>query len=208
MKEDQDYIRDIAEMRSMMERSSKFMSLSGLAGVMAGVYALAGAFAAYQVLHFNPDQISYAYYHPMRSPGYLWQVVILAIVILFLAVGTAIFLSNRKAAKRQEKVYNATARRLLLSMAVPLVAGGFLILIMIAQGLLGLVIPFTLLFYGLALYNAGRYTFVELRSLGLIQVGLGLISACFPGYALLFWALGFGVLHIVYGIYMHYRYER
>jgi hypothetical protein len=93
-------------------------------------------------------------------------------------------------------------------MAVPLIVGGLLILILIFKGLIGLIAPFTLLFYGLALYNASKYTYEEVRSLGLIEMGLGLVSSYFVGYGLLFWALGFGVVHIFYGIYMHYRYEK
>jgi hypothetical protein len=207
MKETQDYIRDIAEIRSMMERSSKFLSLSGWAGIMAGIYALAGAYIAYAVLDFNPDAISAA--APSEGlPAGLLQVVLLALAILILAIGTAIFLSWKKAGARGEKAWNATSRRLLTSMAVPLTAGGILILILFSKGLIGLIAPLMLLFYGLALYNAGKFTFPEVKFLGMIQIGLGLLSAWFIEYGLLFWAVGFGVLHIVYGIYLHFRYER
>lgn len=208
MKEQQDYIRDIAEMRSMMERSSKFLSLSGLAGVMAGIYALTGAFIAYRFFYFNPDQIVYSTLQPGSLSSNLLQVIFLALVILILAIGTAIFLSYKKATKRGEKFWNPIARRLLINMAVPLLAGGLLILILIFKGFIGFIAPFTLLFYGLALYNAGKFTYEEVKSLGLIQIGLGLVSSYYVGYGLLFWALGFGVVHIIYGIYMHYRYER
>ena len=208
MKEKQDYIRDIAEMRSMMERSTKFLSLSGLAGVMAGIYALSGAYIAYRVFYFNPDEIVYSTLQPGSFSSSLLQVILLAFIVLVLAVGTAVLLSYKKANKRGEKFWNPTARRLMINMAVPLIVGGLLILIMITKGLIGLVAPFTLLFYGLALYNASKFTYEEVRSLGLIQIGLGLISTYFVGYGLLFWAIGFGVFHIIYGIYMHYRYER
>lgn len=208
MKDEQDYIRDIAEMRSMMERSSKFLSLSGLAGIMAGIYALAGAYVVYKVLDFHPDQVVYGNAgQGIVFPGMV-NVILVAGAVLALAVGTAIFLSFRNAEKRGEKFWNPTARRLLVNMSVPLVAGGILILILIAKGLIGLIAPFTLLFYGLALYNAGKFTFEEMKSLGLIQMGLGLISSYFVEYGLLFWAIGFGVVHIIYGIYLHYRYER
>ena len=208
MKEEQDYIRDIAEMRSMMERSSKFLSLSGLAGVMAGIYALVGAFIAYRIFYFNPDEILYDTMTSGSLSSGLLKVIVLAIIILILAVGTAFLLSYRKSVKRHEKFWNPTARRLMINMAVPLLAGGILILILLAKGLIGLIAPFTLIFYGLALYNASKFTYEEVKSLGLIQVGLGLISTYFVGYGLLFWALGFGVVHIIYGIYMYYRYER
>ncbi len=206
MKEEQDYIRDIAEMRAMMERSSRFLSLSGLAGILAGVYALAGAWIAYGIFDFNPDLISTNSSESLTSD--LLKVVLLALLILTMAIGTAIFLSYKKAAIRREKFWNPVARRLLINMAVPLVTGGLLILILISKGLMSLVAPFTLIFYGLALFNASKLTYEEVRSLGLMEIGLGLIGSYYVECSLLCWALGFGVLHIVYGIYMHYRYEK
>ena len=208
MKKEQDYIQHIAEIRSMMERSSKFLSLSGWAGIMAGMYALSGAYIAYKILHFNPDQIVGSTLNSESLSAGLGKVIFLATIVLILAVGTAILLSYKKAHKRGEKVWNATSRRLLASMAVPLVAGGILILILLLKGLIGLIAPLTLLFYGLALYNASRYTYDEVRSLGMIQIVLGLIGSYFIAYGLFFWAVGFGVVHIAYGIYMHISYER
>jgi hypothetical protein len=208
MKDEQDYMKDIAEMRSMMERSSRFMSLSGLAGVMVGIYALVGAYIAHEFLYFKPDQVFYDADYTGGLPFNLRGAVLLATSILVLALGTAAYLSHRNAKKRGEKFWNPTSRRLLINMAIPLIAGGVLILIMISKGLIGLIAPFTLIFYGLALYNAGKFTYEEVKSLGLIEIALGLTGTWFIGYGLLFWALGFGVAHIVYGIYMHYRYER
>lgn len=204
MKQKQDYLRDIAEIRSMMERSSKFLSLSGWAGIMAGIYALAGAYIAYSVLGFHPDGRVYT----GNVYADLWPVILLAITILILALGTAIFFSNKKAGEKGEKAWNATSRRLLVNMAVPLVAGGVLILILISKGLLGLIAPMSLLFYGLALYDAGKFTYNEVKFVGIIQMALGLISAYFIEYGLLFWAIGFGLVHIGYGLYMYFRYER
>lgn len=208
MKAEQDYIRDIAEMRSLMERSSKFLSLSGWAGIMAGIYALSGAYIAYRILHFNPDEIIYHNTRNGELSFSLLKVMMLAITILVLALGTAVYLSYKKARKRREKAWNPITKRLLINMAVPLIAGGILILILVSKGLIGLIAPFTLLFYGLALYNASKFTYEDIRVLGLVEIALGLVSSFFIGYGLIFWALGFGVAHIIYGIYMHYRYER
>lgn len=208
MKEERDYIRDIAEIRSMMERSSKFLSLSGWAGIMAGIYALAGAWIAYTIFQFNPDEIFYGSSLSGSVSPSLPKVVLLALLILILAIGTAIFLSYKKAEKSGEKIWNATSRRMLANMAVPLAAGGIFILVLLSKNLVGLMAPSTLLFYGLALYSAGKFTYDEVKVLGVIQMGLGLISAWFVEYGLLFWAVGFGLVHIVYGIYMHFRYER
>ncbi|GAB4030004.1 hypothetical protein [Spirosoma jeollabukense] len=208
MQEEQDYIRDIAQIRSIMERSSKFLSLAGWAGIMAGLYALAGVYIAYAVLDFNPDKLVYNPTNSGELSAGLLKVIGLASLILVLAIGTAVLLSYNKATKRREKLWNAIVKRLLINMAVPLLAGGLLLLILIGKGLIGLLAPITLLFYGLALYNASQFTYEEVRSLGLIQIGLGLLSAYYVEYGLVCWAVGFGVAHILYGIYMHYRYER
>lgn len=208
MKEEQDYSRDIADIRSMMERSSKFGSLSGWAGIMAGMYALAGAYIAWKVLDFHPVTIVG---NSMEIddvwPGLL-PVIFLGMSVLTVAGCTAFFFSYKRAQQRGEKLWNATSRRLLMNMAVPMVAGGLFILILISQGLIGLIAPCTLLFYGLALYNASKFTYEEVRILGIIQIALGLISANFVEYGLLIWAIGFGLVHIIYGILIHYKYER
>lgn len=204
MKEEQDYIQDLAEIRSMMERSSKFLSLSGLAGVMAGIYALIGAYIVYSVFNFNPNEITYS----SLDSSSLSMVIFLAIAVLILTIGTAIVLSWKKAQKRDENVWNATSRRMIANMAVPLSAGSIFILLLLSKDLVGLIAPSTLLFYGLALYNASKFTYNDMKFLGLIQMGLGLAGVWLIEYGLMFWAIGFGVVHIIYGIYMHLKYER
>lgn len=201
MNKQQDYIRDLAEIRSMMERSSKFLSLSGWAGIMAGIFALAGSWIAYSVFEFHPDEILY-------TPPNLANVLLLASTILVLALIGAILDSRRKAKNRGEKVWSPTSKRLLASMGVPLFAGGILILILTANGLIGLIAPLTLIFYGIALFNAGHYTIPEVRVMGVAQLTLGLMNAWYIEAGLIFWAAGFGVVHILYGIYVHFRYER
>lgn len=201
MKKEQDYIQDLSEIRSMMERSSKFLSLSGWAGILAGIYALIGAWVAYQVLGFHPNEIIYAF----RD---LPNIMLTANAVLILSIVSAVLDSKRKAQKRGENVWNATSRRMLINMLVPLFAGGLLIMILISKGFLGMIAPLTLLFYGLGLYNAGFFTIKEVRILGVIQMILGLLNLVFISYGLLFWATGFGAVHIVYGIYMYFRYER
>jgi hypothetical protein len=201
MKKEKDYIQDIAEIRSMMERSSKFLSLSGWAGIMAGIYALAGAYIAHSLLGFNPDSIDY-------NVSNLPEVIILALGVLILALVTAIYFSRNKAADKGEQIWTATSRRLLSSMAVPLSIGGILIILLVLNGLTGLAAPFMLIFYGLALYNAGSFTIKEVRVMGFVQILLGLLNVVFIEFGMLFWAIGFGVVHLLYGIYMHFRLER
>ena len=204
MKSEQEYIRDLSEIRSMMERSSKFMSLAGWSGVMAGIYALAGAWVAYKLLHFNTGG---ATYEAVEGQNML-AVLLAGTAVLVLAIGTAIFLSYQKSKKRNEKLWNSAARRLVTSMAAPLVSGGILSVILLSKGFPELIAPLTLLFYGLALINASKFTYEEMKYLGMIEIVLGLAGALFTSYGLGLWAVGFGVMHIVYGVYLHLKYEK
>ena len=208
MKSEEKYIKDITEIRSMMERSTKFLSLSGLSGIMAGIYALVGAYIAYRLFYVKSGSILYNTIDSQEMTAEVENLIILAIVILVLAVGTAIVLSLNKSKKYREKLWNSAARRVVINMAIPLITGGIFILILLSQGIYGLLAPATLVFYGLALVNASKFTFEELRSLGIVQVILGLFASYFIEYGLLIWALGFGLMHIVYGIVMHLKYEK
>lgn len=207
MKKELDYSRELADIRSMMARSSKFEYLSGWAGIMAGAYALVGVYLARNVVDFNPTEMAYGTGRP-AFPPHLTDIILLAGGVLTLAFGTTYFLSHKRAVAVGEKVWNPTSRRLLANMAVPFLAGAILTLIVLSRGLTVLAPPLSLLFYGLALYNASRFTYREVRILGFVQIALGLLSSYWVEYGLLCWAVGFGGAHIVYGVYMHYRYER
>lgn len=208
MKDKNDYIKDLADIRSMMERSSKFMSLSGWAGAVAGLYALIAAAVTYFYFNINPTQLIYT---PESDPDFIAQipnVALAGLIAMVLAIGNAIALSSKNAGKKGESVWNTASKQLVANMAVPLGVGALLILILMSYGLYGLIAPLTLIFYGLALFHAGKFTFDDIKFLGLIQVLLGLLAVFILEYSLLIWAVGFGVVHIVYGTYMYYRYER
>ncbi len=208
MTNNQDYLQDLANIRSMMERSSKFLSLSGWAGVLAGCYALAGAYVACVFFSFNPDGIIYPINEPETIVIGIPAVIVLALIVLILAIGTAVALSTRKARNLGESIWNPTSKRMIIHMAYPLVGGGILILVLITEGFAGLAAPLTLLFYGLALVNASVFTYKEIRSFGLVLIVLGLLSGYMVEYSIWLWAIGFGFLHIVYGIYLHIKYEQ
>lgn len=131
-----------------------------------------------------------------------------AFVVLFASIAVAISLSVKKARKKGLKIWDNAAKRLIINMFIPLAGGGLFCLILMYHGQAGLVAPSTLIFYGLALLNASKYTLDDIRYLGITELIIGLISAVWIGYGLLFWALGFGIIHIIYGILMYYKYER
>ncbi len=196
---------DIASIRSLMERSSKFISLSGLSGILAGVYALTGAAAAFYLIRepLNYQQIPFL--HLVSILPYL---IGIALIVLIASLATGVLLTYRKAKKKGQPIWGKTSRDLLFNMAVPLVTGGLLILILLYRGYFGIVAPTSLIFYGLALLAAGNFTFSDVKVLGIAEIILGLITACLPGYGLLFWTIGFGVLHIVYGWVTYIKYDR
>jgi hypothetical protein len=207
MKEAHEYEKDLASIRSIMERSAKFISLSGLSGVLAGVYALIGAAAAYFVAHYPISPFDYRQYS-INEGDVFFKLLVIAALVLFASLTTGILLSNRKAKKHGLKFWTPASQRLFINLAIPLASGGILILIMLFTGHFGLAAPASLIFYGLALIQASSNTFDEIRYLGFSEIILGLISAAVPGYGLVFWALGFGVLHIVYGGIMYNKYDK
>lgn len=208
MEENKKHLDDLVHIRSMMERSSRFLSLSGLSGVFAGIYAIIGAAVVYY-------DIPGGYAQYVRSVGHggedqakkLVFLVGIGVLVLLASLITGYLFTSRKAKKQGLKIWDKSARNMMLSLFVPLITGGVLCIIMIAHHLLGMVAPLTLLFYGLGLYSSSKYSFVELKYLGLCEIGLGLLATYFYGKGLLFWTIGFGVLHIFYGALMYFKYE-
>jgi hypothetical protein len=207
MKEIKEYEKDLASIRSMMERSVKFISLSGLSGVLAGVYALLGAVAAYYVIHYPGTPFQQSDYSTLEI-DVIYKILAIAAAVLLVSVATGIFFSNRKAKKHNVVFWNTASKQMVFNISIPLVSGGIFILILLANGHAGLAIPATLVFYGLSLIQGSTNTFDEVRYLGYFEIVLGLMATALPGYGLLFWAAGFGVLHIVYGLIMYNKYDR
>lgn len=207
MKEIQEYEKDIASIRTMMERSVKFISLSGLSGVLAGIYALCGSAAAYYMIYYPYSPFGFRFYY-VNEEEVIWKLLALATAVLVLSVGTGYLLSLRKAKRLGAGFWNTSSQQLMTNLMIPLVTGGLFILILLLRGYFIILAPSCLIFYGLALINASRHTFREVRYLGFTEIILGLVSAMLPGYGLIFWAVGFGVMHIIYGTVMYYRYDK
>jgi hypothetical protein len=205
--ENRKYLNDISEIKNMMNQSSRFISLSGLSGVLAGIYSLIGAWFAYKTIYFDTTTMG-NYKNLIISQGAINKLFIIAATVLFLSIITGIALSVKKAKKTEDKIWNVSSKRLVINFVIPLATGGFFILFLIEKEMLSLVAPLTLLFYGLACVNASKYTLGDVRYLGITMIILGLLSTWFLGYGLLFWALGFGVCHILYGSMMYFKYDR
>jgi hypothetical protein len=200
------YHEDLSHIRSMMERSSRFISLSGLSGVVAGLAAVIGA--VYVFFVFKREGIDY--FDGDRNvfgSALVKELLIIGILILTAALLSGYIFTANKSKRKGLKIWDATTRRLLITFAVPLVTGGVFCLALLYHHLFVFVAPATLIFYGLALVSAERYTLTDIKYLGYCQIVLGLISLFILGWGLLFWTIGFGILHIVYGLIMHKKYK-
>ncbi|MBF4473608.1 MULTISPECIES: hypothetical protein [Flavobacterium] len=196
------YLQDISDIKNMMNKSTQFISLSGLSGILAGVYALIGAYIGHELIQNNDSSV-------ITLESNTFKLILLtAFIVLFLSVGTALLLTINKAKKGGETVWNSSSKRMLTNFLIPLVTGGIFGLLLLRNGSYGLIAPVTLIFYGLACVNASKYTLRDVRYLGITIIILGLLATEFSGYALEFWALGFGVCHIIYGSMMHFKYDR
>jgi len=209
-------LETLQDIRSMMEKSSRFISLSGWSGIAAGVCALIGAALAYpEIVAYRVAKSSTELVDPLRdysasdSHDRLEQKLIIIAAVVFIAAFISAFLFTYfRSRKTGIPIWGGSARRLMWNTVLPMVTGGLVILKMLELGYYELIAPCCLIFYGLALVNGSKYTLGEVKYLGYGQVVLGIINLWLLGYGLFFWAAGFGILHIIYGILMWWKYER
>ena len=193
-----DYSEDIKTIKRIMEESSRFLSLSGLSGIFAGILAILGGLIA----HFLMVQKN------LQGNSFLkYEIMAVAMIVLVLALAGSFYFSIRNARKKGQKVWTPVSRRLLLNLFVPLIAGGFFILILYIGNQWQLIVPAMLIFYGLSLVSAGKFTYSEVFYLGLAELVTGFLAAVFQQSFILFWILGFGFLHVVYGVIMYRKYQ-
>lgn len=210
--EDKSHIEQLAEIRSLMERSSRFISLSGLSGILAGTYALIGAYFA-RLYITNSERYfdfieGYSSQYIATSLNEFRVFILLGLAVMALSLSTGLILTMRRAKKTNQTIWDKSAKRMLINMMIPMATGGIFCTILLYHGYIGMVAPCTLIFYGLCLVNGSKYTLDTIRHLGIVEIILGLISAVDLGNGLFYWALGFGVMHIIYGTVMWWKYER
>jgi len=200
------YLNDIKEIKSLMESRSRFLSLSGLSGILSGIYALIGAFVANH-LATNSNSIAYNDVRQGILSPIVIKLFIVAAVVFICALITAYYFTYRRAKGKQQKVWTKATYKTLVSFCIPFITGALVTIILLAKGQFYYIAAFTLIFYGLALYSAGVYTYKDVQWLGISEVLTGLLALMYAGYGLYFWAFGFGILHIVYGAIMYLKYD-
>ena len=206
--QNQQTLETLQDIKRIMERSSRFISLSGLSGIAAGICALVGAWFAKQKLDsyyasYDTNGFTDPDFHQLKL-----DLFIIAIAVLVAAWVSAFYFTWRKARHNKLPVWDMSAKRLTINMFIPLVAGGLFIMAFYQHDEWRYIAPACLVFYGLALVNASKYTLTDIRYLGYCEIILGLINTQFVGYGLYFWTAGFGLLHIIYGFVMWWKYEK
>lgn len=214
MDEQKQSLETLQDIKRMMERSSRFISLSGLSGISAGICALIGAWFSFDYVYGRKDYIidrdTAIAQAAANDYSIIFNITLFWIAVFtFMAALVSAFVFTWLKSKREGiPLWGNSAKRLLVNVSIPLIAGGIFLFKLVHFGTFGLVAPGCLIFYGLALINASKYTLGEIRYLGYCQLILGVVNLWYEGLGLYFWAAGFGLLHIVYGIYMWQKYER
>ena len=190
-------LESVNEIKELMEKSSKFISVSGLAAILAGIYALAGAYIATQVI--TPET------HLIVTLEFM---AIIALSVLAAAAVTAGILSYCKSQKTGQSFFSRLTYRALWNFSLPMLTGGALCISLLLHGYYDILSSVMLLFYGLTLVNVSKFTYANIAWLGYAFICLGVIDSFWEGHALLFWTIGFGGFHILYGILFYLHYER
>jgi len=193
---------DLAHIRSMMERSSRFVSLSGLSGIGAGATGVVGAYFAHKIIEQSNGLVN-GYYNEQV----VHKLIVVALIKLFVALFFGSFFTIRKSKKLGLAVWTSTTKKTMIQLSIPLIIGGVFCLALLKYELFGLIAGTTLIFYGLALLNAEKYVFSDIKYLGFLEILLGCIALFWIGKGLLFWTIGFGFLHIIYGIILYRKYK-
>jgi len=192
---------DLKAIREMMEKSTRFLSLSGLSGIMAGITAIAGAAFAWFYILSNPSATG------LDRTQQLTVLLVDAVLVLGISIGFGIYFSATKARKSKQKLFNKVTQKTLYNLSIPLIAGGIFSFICLVRGDVEIIAATTLIFYGLALVNASKYTFDEIHYLGITEIILGIGAAVFLHTGIIFWTVGFGICHIIYGVILYKKYD-
>ena len=201
--DNKDALNTLKEIKDLMARSSRFQTISGWSIVIIGIYASIVSLGAWLLLGNHEPYTwlpAFAQDFAINTPSRTILALVIAavlVVVSFLTVCLGSYLKTKR--DNQTFAFDQTVRRSLINFFVPAIAGALFCVAMLVQGHYGLTSSIMLLFYGLALINCSHYTRSSIALLGYGQLLLGIVDCFVVHHAILFWFLGFGLLHIIYG---------
>ena len=204
MQNPKDAINTLHDIKNIMEKSTKFNALSGFSFISVGCIALVSAIISAQTLNNNIFETNL--YQPI-SLSQKNHLVIIGFSTLFLAILAAFYFTHKKAVKNKVSLTLGGGPALSLHFVTPLLVGGIVALALLYYQHLVFVAPLLLVFYGLSVVSGSKFTHPELIYLGFIQLALGCLGLFYLGHGLILWTLGFGVAHIIWGIYYYLKHE-
>jgi hypothetical protein len=191
MSQEKEHLQAIQDIKTMMERSTKFSSISGKAGIVVGMLAVI-VFAGIK-------------WYDVTSVSSLFVVMVGTLMV---ALFIGLYLSIAKANKEGAAIFDTTAKRFLVQFFIPLFVGGMLCLIFACQNQIEYIPAMMLIFYGFALVHASKFSLDTIKNLGYLEIIAGLVATAFTQYGMWCWVIGFGVLHIIYGFIIYTKYEK
>ena len=198
------------DIRDMMSKSSRFQAISGYSIIIVGLYAaVAAAIAAALVGAVNLFPFFENIDATLNTPAKIRLATIIALSLFTLSLLTVFAMAIAKSKRHNLRfAFDKRMRQMLTDFFLPLAAGGLVSIALIMQQHYGLTSSIMLLFYGLALVNSSHYTYPALRWLGYTELALGIADCLTVKHAILFWFLGFSVMHIIFGIVYVIMFER
>jgi hypothetical protein len=191
------------EIQRIMERATLFTLLPGTAAVGGGLLVLAGCTASYAMFRsLDFAGILHLSFNAQAAFCVMWFLIGVIGVLL------EVILTTRAAAQQQlvpaDRPMRVAAFSLTPSVVVAMVLTvKFLIPIEPKAEEIRYIVPLWMMLYGTGVYTAGLFSIQAPRILGLTFIGLGIVALfCFPDYSVVSAALSFGLLHIVFGLYI------
>lgn len=212
MKE-QEIKETLTDIREMMERSQKVMFLNGTSGIIVAVWALLGAIFTSEFLYGSLWPIWGSTVFPLREMTFdIFSFTAFFLAVTFIASCITVWIMSKHRAKRKgiEFKLDPGAKQLFRTFFTVMIIGGLFCLSCFANGHWELIFGYMLTFYGLALVVISPMAFRKsiTQYFGYLQIAVGMAALEFPQYGMMFWTIGFCVLHLIWGIWFHFVFER
>lgn len=212
MKE-QEIKETLSDIRNMMERSQKVMFLNGTSGVLVSVWALLGAVMVSGILYGSVWPLWGSTALPLReinSERFIWATFFFGCTFIASCITVWLMSKHRAERKGLEFKLDAGAKQLLRTFFTVMIIGGLFCLTPFGNGHWELVPGYMLAFYGLALVVISPMAFriSIIKYFGFIQITVGLAALILPQYGMMFWTIGFCILHFIWGIWFHFVFDR